>query len=922
MPIQQELLNGGLVTARDTSLLKEGELTQADDCVLRSRTPAVWKTGGRTRFGQPSAGVGAVLGLRHLAFDNQNDVLLAHVGTTLYTAPYTGTGLAGTFTAQSGTFNNGTNKDYLDVVQYAGIFYVLNANNFPYRVGYTTPQASSLACTIAGDGVSVSDPALGAAPFMGVTVGQFVSGTGIPAGAVVTQKTSNTSIKITASTPGTPITITFSAAPFLTTRLMGLAPVSSWGGVAAGSVVTTTGSWPTYAGMGAGVYWFLYTEMFMPGSIDTPASGFVESGFLGTPLNVTIAAPITQGVTVTRANIVNTQGSLRGYASHWQVYMSGPTTDNVTSVALSTFQRVGSPISVDLTSMTFANVLSSETKYPTIVGIPGTGASPGPGAFRAQGSSFSNPTNMLVDDSTFASSNTPDHSSIFLGGAAASLGMNFTNTGATVVGMQVKICASAPRGCLSYVTVATTNALKTSVTYSLNTPGGWFYPAYLGSANDTMSPSSAWLPANVPDLCIIWDKPAGALLYVQSINLTVYYSTTQVNKNGVFFRVITTSSQAGVTISSTSHLPPPTANTGDVYDGQLVVNDLASPSLIRYSLPDEPEYFPALYYINFESKYKDRVTCIRRVNNALVVGLQSSIKRVNYLPRESDAEFDRGRAQEDITTDHGIAGAQAATLFTMPGGGTLLAYVSSKGIHITDGNTSRELNNDLDWATTFNLGTDADGVPYLERCMLVNYAAEYALRLAYVPTGATTVTKYLQFSYHPMHMKNGEMPAMGPCQMNARAFCTAILGGTSKILSGHLSDGYVYAEDNGTTSDDATALPTPIVKTRLLLPRGVGGQGRIQRLYLRVGANGAGDAITGTGRFTVGSQRQNINEAVTTAFAPVGLSSTTGGTVVAHVDSFGEGLILSIAKPAAATSAMRIDMLAYQVEDGGQESHR
>lgn len=914
MPVQQELLNGGLVTARDASLLNEGELTQADDCILRPRTPAVWKAGGRTRFGlQPSGASGAVLGLRHLAFDYRDDLLLAQVGAKLYTAPYTGTGLTGAWSPQIGVYASGTDEDYLDIVQYSGAFYILNANNNPYRLGYTVPKSIVLACTIAVNGTTVTSS--GAAPFLGIVVGQAVSGGTVPAGAVVTAVTSSTSIEITTS-PAQSTTLTFAASAFPTTRPAGLSPVATW---VTGSVAVVAGSWPTFAGAGAGVYWFLYTEMVMPGLIDDENSGFVESGFIGTSQAVTIATPLTQGVTVTRGNVVNTAAYSRANATHWQVYMSGPTTDATTTPSLATFQRVSTPIVIAQTSVTLTNTLDYQIGIPTANDILGTGTAV---AFAPQGVAFTNPSGAYtMGTGGIATSVAGSQSNIVLSG----FGLG-TGSGRAVVGMQMQILAYAtPFTAIAYAQVATLSALKFGITYSMDVnTTTYFRSLQYGDAANTMSPSpTAWLEADAPNLCVIISIPAAVqTLVLDEVRLLIFYTTTQINKNGVFFRVVTATSQAGVSIAATANLPPPIATTGDIYDGQLVLNNLARPAVIQYSLPDKPEYFPALYYINFESKYKDSVTCIRRVNNALVVGLQSSIKRVNFLPRESDAEFDRGRAQEDITTDHGIAGPQAATLFTLPGVGTLLAYVSSKGIHITDGNTSRELNSDLDWAATLNLGVDGNDTPYLERCMLVNYASEYALRLAYVPYGGTTVSKYLQFSYHPLHLKNGQLPAMGPCSMNARSFCSAILGGTSKILSGHLTDGYVYVEDNGTESADTAALQVPAVKTRLLLPRGIGGQGRIQRVYFRVGAYGAGDAITGTGRFTVGSQRQNINEAVTTAAAPIGLSTTTGGTVVAHVDTFGEGLILSIGKPATATSAMRLDMIAYQVEDGGQESHR
>jgi hypothetical protein len=931
VPIQQELLNGGVVTARDASLLKEGELTQADDCILRPRSPAIWKAGGRVAMNsKPSGATGEVTGLRHLTFDNYTDALIANVGAVLYTTPYTDTGLSPDWTAKSSGYTAQTAVDYLDVVSYGAAHYVLNAQNRTQRVYYATPQELVINCTITGLVVA----AVGApnAPFIGVVVGQKVTGSLISGTATVTAITSYQSITLDKGTNGTAV-LTFLTTPVLAMRPSGMTPVSA---LPSNFLATTTGVWPTTPGLGAGLYWFLYTEMYMPGVIDDVANGFMESGFTTAPSSISVVTPASTGIVVSHGNTLNTTAYGFVNATHWQVYMSGPTN---TLPSLSTFQRVGGVVSLGTASITLTSTLSSLTGVPTTQEAMGSSFSAG---WPANTNTWDSPTGAYTyGDGTYARGSDNVTRSLMLG--------SFTNmaTGTnTVTGISLYItAASVPEHATLIVQVGTASATKVSSQYRHFLYNNSIQGFYIGGASDTLNPtfgSSAapWVQNDTPNLVVALTVAIRGpnqdprSIYVDSITMTVHFANAVVDKNGVFFRTVTLTSQAGVAIAASAALPPTFSNTGDIFDGQLVVNDYKAPAIIRYSLPDQPEYFPALYYINFESKAKDVVTCIKRVNNALVVGLRSSIKRINYLPRESDAEFDRGRCQEDVTTDHGIVGPQAATLFTMPGMGTMLAYVSAKGLHITDGNSSRELNTDLDWDTTVNTGVDSSLIPYLKRCMLVNYASEYALRLAYVPAGGTTVTKYLQFSYHPMHVKDGQLPAMGPCSMNARSFCPAVLNGMPRLLSGHPTDGNVYVEDVGTTSADTAALPAPAIKTRLLLPRGIGGQGRIQRVYFRVGAHGdgtlaaanAGDppttSATGTGRLTVGSYRQNINEASIAAAPVTGLSTTIGGTVVAHVDSFGEGLILTINKPATATSAMRIDMIAYQVEDGGQESHR
>ena len=45
------MFHQGVVTARDASLLGEGEVAKADDCIYRPNDPAIWKAPGRTAYG-------------------------------------------------------------------------------------------------------------------------------------------------------------------------------------------------------------------------------------------------------------------------------------------------------------------------------------------------------------------------------------------------------------------------------------------------------------------------------------------------------------------------------------------------------------------------------------------------------------------------------------------------------------------------------------------------------------------------------------------------------------------------------------------------------------------------------------------------------------------------------------------------------
>src|SRR5467141_3971247 len=67
------LLNNGLVTSRQASLLTEGELTRADDSRYRPSDPALYRAWGRTKYinsnGQIAGGNGKVIGLVYCPFE-------------------------------------------------------------------------------------------------------------------------------------------------------------------------------------------------------------------------------------------------------------------------------------------------------------------------------------------------------------------------------------------------------------------------------------------------------------------------------------------------------------------------------------------------------------------------------------------------------------------------------------------------------------------------------------------------------------------------------------------------------------------------------------------------------------------------------------------------------------------------------------
>ena len=191
-----------------------------------------------------------------------------------------------------------------------------------------------------------------------------------------------------------------------------------------------------------------------------------------------------------------------------------------------------------------------------------------------------------------------------------------------------------------------------------------------------------------------------------------------------------------------------------MFQDSLLLNDVEDSSIARYSFPSRIDLFPAPYFLNFDTKEQDEITLIRTVGNVVIIGLKHQIYRANYLPRDTDAEFERGRAVEVVETAHGIAGRTAGVVFTLPGFGQALAYANNYGVFMTDGYRVRPLTSDLDWWGTVNLS-------YLSNSKFINNTELQVLEFYYVPVDVadlSAATKQLYFHYHPSHLKATHAP--------------------------------------------------------------------------------------------------------------------------------------------------------------------
>ena len=221
----------------------------------------------------------------------------------------------------------------------------------------------------------------------------------------------------------------------------------------------------------------------------------------------------------------------------------------------------------------------------------------------------------------------------------------------------------------------------------------------LGDASDRWFPSWSKYPLNSTDfgpnfMVVLGLHHPVRSVSVDYVQVKVHYAATF--DSTVQFPTVVYNFGDEVSQVGKNGLPP-SSSTGDLFQDSLVVNDLADPSLIRYSYPGDPEAFPESYYLNFETRENDHVQMIRVVNNRLIVGLDSSLWRVNYLPSEKDATFDRGKATECISKSYGVINPMCCCTFSPDGPTEQLAFVSDQGVHYTDGYNFTTLTDGVDW---------------------------------------------------------------------------------------------------------------------------------------------------------------------------------------------------------------------------------
>jgi hypothetical protein len=438
----------------------------------------------------------------------------------------------------------------------------------------------------------------------------------------------------------------------------------------------------------------------------------------------------------------------------------------------------------------------------------------------------------------------------------------------------------------------------------------------LGGTFDTWG--VAWAPADFIDgaatFTVRLRKHASAVEqthYIDGIRVTFYGGGTTLNLDGDSFKTIILSDQLGTSFGVGAAGSPPVASTADMFDGMVVMNDTKAKSTLVGAIPGDPEAYPVSYRLPIDGVEIGEITVFRRLGNVGIVGGENAVVRLNYYPRESDADFSKGRCYEPLATDHGMVGPRSSVRVSLPGRGEVLVYLPfSSALRWTDGVTTLPLNEDIDWPNLIE-------PTLIHRSHLEVYPKLFLIALYYVPLGGTRKTKVMYFSYHPSHIKPGfKLPAVGPVSCVSGSAAASLLSGQSRLFTGHGIDGKVYVEDNGAT-DDSGGTIFPSIRTRRYVASEIGREGRVERFF--VIADQAGDATTGG--FTARMYRQNQGEALTAIHDMTESNTAIGGIIELFPDDSVETFEVGLFKSGAQTSALRLHYLCFDAPDQGQDTN-
>jgi hypothetical protein len=120
--------------------------------------------------------------------------------------------------------------------------------------------------------------------------------------------------------------------------------------------------------------------------------------------------------------------------------------------------------------------------------------------------------------------------------------------------------------------------------------------------------------------------------------------------------------------------------------------------VLRFTPAGYPDSWPTGYGVPIQTSRTDGIVTGIVLPGRIGVFSTNSVHVIYRLPRDADAVFAAGEAQDIITDERGCPSRRGATTFTPPGSGPMAVWVSRDGIWASNLTTSPvPLTDNVDW---------------------------------------------------------------------------------------------------------------------------------------------------------------------------------------------------------------------------------
>jgi hypothetical protein len=134
------------------------------------------------------------------------------------------------------------------------------------------------------------------------------------------------------------------------------------------------------------------------------------------------------------------------------------------------------------------------------------------------------------------------------------------------------------------------------------------------------------------------------------------------------------------------------------YQDSLLGVAVNEPRVLRFTPAGFPDSWPSGYSVPIQTSRTDGIVTGVVLPGRIGVFSNNSVHVIFRLPRDADAVFAAGEAQDIITDERGCPSRRGATVFTPPGSGPLAVWVSRDGIWASNLTTSPvPLTDNIDW---------------------------------------------------------------------------------------------------------------------------------------------------------------------------------------------------------------------------------